>query len=1682
MKAKPISQKGQVAGAVFFLILLAAAVVSFVTIFSAEKYNPPVRLDRDYDRSAMKGALGPEAVGGRFGEIIALGSRFPGQEGLERTAAMIKDEFASAGLEVYTQDVMIPAPLSDGGKGSLEVGGKTIDVLPLRPNYTQPVVTPAGGLDGELFLVTEENCRKEKRFDDKIAVVDLSRPLFKELGLNPGQYVELGFKGIVLTHSSGLEEAPWPLIVNSMVVRTMPLNLVRVAAGPEVLSHIGEKANLKSVSRWRNAKTENIVGVMRSGNPSAAGKKALVIPFTYDASSVLPDMAQGPLQALRLSVAMQILKGLAPHRNAFERDVIFIALTGQSQNMVGSSRMISLIGEYGRNDSVRVRIDSERSENEKRLASLLRIREGMENPDIAVAGLVAQADAFVKGLSPDDRKVFADRVSAVMRRAVFGQSEVLLKAEIEYKRDPDDLSSAEFARFREAKKLYDDINNMSALPLPRALERPMASQKVFLDSAGNMCHLRDALISDIGNLVKYHEACRVTIEKDVKISSVFSSYGNILVYSPQLHPSLSGQTGGTETLSYVAGNFSESSANNGESANLFGQLVTDSAYALGLERSVSVAKPSGSWVYSGNHGGAGFESNPWAVVSLPAFTLISPKNAAETHEHPFVQPAFTNLASIASSLQVAGEVAIAAARGYGNFGRLPFCATYSYHGSVFASGVGNSVVPNYAMAGALVASLDSKPYAFTDPYGRYKYPFLVMPNHIWLRRKAPEAFYFGQSGLIEYVKDNGVSAQNIYKSSEMPTVDAPVNLILYRGAPVAILNIINPQSMKAYTGIDFLSSSGLAAFDSVSPYRGTVGMMNFLPPKEYFYLTMKAGAPGNELVATTRAFCLGVLNNDTDKHFKPSDDEIDGAGYLAWDTPFLRNITREAESSMAWLASKRLDLQNRYGMADEMTRSLDSEAKEISADDSENGASRPLLARRRNLRRSLSYLILNHPVIRGSVTEAVCGILWYMGLLVPFIFFFEKLVFGFTDVRKQILAQGAIFLVVFALLRLLHPAFHMIRSSAMILLGFVIIIIVASVTSVLSTKFQENLDALRASQGIVKGAQGNTFGIIMTAFMLGLNNMHKRKVRTGLTCATLVLMTFVMICFTSVQSNILEKERAIGKAAYQGILVREKQFRAISQNEVDALNASYGEDYTVNVRQAHIGSINVGNATVSVPNFQVTHGEGEKALTRTVKAGLCFTPTEPLASSIKLLTTNGWFTAEQMALTKGPYPVIIPDDVAEQIGVLPKDVNEGPVPVKISGNDFFVWGIFSSADFASATDVDGENLIPFDIEAISAPLMSDGYVLAEDIDPRVQPSDLILGLVNQLPCMTEKERRVVSVVVDMGSKPYSTVRSEINGYLIQTGRDAEYGLDGTAFNGRRARARSMAGMADLIIPLIIAALTVLNTMKGSVYERKTEIFVYNAVGIAPRYIFFMFVAEALVYSVVGAVLGYILSQGTGRILTLLNLTGGMNMNFTSVTTIYASLAIAAATLASTYFPARSAIEIAKPTDDAGWTLPKPDDDDSITFSLPFTFTHYDRIAVLSFFYNYFENLGEGSSGAFYSGLPKLTVSDRTDPLDNDAYIPRLEVQVWLKPFDLGVSQLITIDLPKDPDTGEYISTMRLVRLTGTRDAWVRLNKPMVALIRQHFLHWRAVPKATKKDYFERAKQILEEGLLEEAKA
>ena len=101
------------------------------------------------------------------------------------------------------------------------------------------------------------------------------------------------------------------------------------------------------------------------------------------------------------------------------------------------------------------------------------------------------------------------------------------------------------------------------------------------------------------------------------------------------------------------------------------------------------------------------------------------------------------------------------------------------------------------------------------------------------------------------------------------------------------------------------------------------------------------------------------------------------------------------------------------------------------------------------------------------------------------------------------------------------------------------------------------------------------------------------------------------------------------------------------------------------------------------------------------------------------------------------------------------------------------------------------------------------------------------------------------------------------------------------------------------------------------------------------------------------------------------------------------------------------------------------------------------------------------------------MSDRLDERADDAYIPQISTTVWLKPFDLAVSQVMTLSVPTDEDTGEYVAEIALERLSGTRESWLRLNVGFVRLVRQHLLHWRAVGADEREEMFGEGRDLLE---------
>ncbi len=1682
MKERGSGIIGQIVTAVALIVVTFVAIGIFLHVFAPKPYESKVAPFSGYDPAPMQSAVAPTAVRATMDTIVDFGSRFMGQPGFYKTEEFIKAQYEAAGLEVLEQDIDTPAPRTTLAEVLSPTGERLpAKLYPFMPNQMQPMVTPEEGLTGELVLLNDEVLRTRPSFLGVIGLLNNADKAPEGFGYDWIKYAQLGISALIITHPDGMDKIVWSS--TATMTSTNPVNYVRLVATPDILGYVGQQITLRVKTEYARVASRTIVAHLPAKQEA---KEVVVVCSTYDAASLLPDSAPGFANALSTATTLNMAKAFRGYQSALRRDVIFVNLGAGVVAQDALNELLWATGTAINPASRRPEIVVLQKENETRLKQVQEVQDCFKDPDFASdPNATAQKKA---GLPPATRAFLEEQSKYVLNTLVFELSEDLLQAKLVFEREGGkDLSLPSYAAYQVVKEKYDAAFSSAGYNLGKLL----ATKADFVRDY----RIQDLLQARFEELLAFHQAQQRRLEQSLALHDLFRQYSGVLVICPQLVTS--GDRKLPETISFSMGQDTK----HGEQAQALKNLLTDAVARLGVAQQITldfVGKDQGSKV-STTTSLIPLAAALWSAYSYPAYSVVNGTGLYAEWADPVEHPTSRDLESIHYSLAVLGEATLSAALGNGRFTSLTTSRwIQDYYGRVYCSNVGESIIPNYPLKNALIATkqwgapLGWYPGWFpqriflTDPYGRYDHrssPGTLQSNP-WLL--SPDCAGYGRDGVIAYMKDEGLSAQSIYKSMEIPgnALNRPINLVAYRAAPVSIMDMINPQTFKPFSAATLISEKSLAAFPSTNLNMDDGICTTFVKPDERFYVTLKAGSVQNELVQVIRSFMLGTALEDAlaQQPVAGLGKEIQGAGYLPADTPRVLGVPMEIAKSMIFVNGRRLALADNYGMADERTKQFQTKSVELAeaaADPNEPEHAAVLQARD-----SATYATLNHPVLRQTISEAVVGILWYLGLLVPFVFFFEKLVFGFNDIRKQLGANLIIFLVVFGLLRMLHPAFMMLRSPTMILLGFLIFLFSTGITLLFWGKFQQNLEQVKQARGQVTAAEVNRMGVVGTAFMLGLNNMHRRKLRTGFTCATLILLTFVMICFTSIRSDIVDQATAVGKAQYIGFLVKNEKFIPLSDAELFAMQTKYGEKYAITQRVMYVGTEEWPANERNNPTLELIYETGPDQ-SRSVNGDslLLFGAKEPLVKHMKFLTPNCWFTEAQQQAQTGDIPVIISDAMADKLGINPQMVEQDGLTAALNGQKCLIQGIFDSATLNELTDLDGKTLLPFDITAFANvnksadPSTGVLTVIAEDTDPRIDAAKIILAPARPMALTVDTSSRIINsiAVVLREGTPYKQAKSVIDSYLEQSGKATYYGLDNYAFLGKRTRQSTLLGSIDMLIPLVIAALTVLNTMKGSVYERRDEIFVYNAVGIAPRYIFFMFFAEAFVYAVVGSVLGYLLSQGTGTVLTLTGYTGGLNMTFTSATTIYASLAIAASVFASTYYPAKSAMQIAAPAEDAGWQLPEPEGD-VVGFNLPFTFDYRDRIAVLSFFHKYLVDHGEGSSGAFFAGPPVLGISDRTDPLADDGYIPQLAVTIWLKPFDLGVSQHIVISLPTDPETKEHVANVQMNRLSGSLENWKRTNHGFVTLVRRHFLYWRAVGPTERAAMFVEARELLQADL------
>lgn len=754
----------------------------------------------------------------------------------------------------------------------------------------------------------------------------------------------------------------------------------------------------------------------------------------------------------------------------------------------------------------------------------------------------------------------------------------------------------------------------------------------------------------------------------------------------------------------------------------------------------------------------------------------------------------------------------------------------------------------------------------------------------------------------------------------------------------------------------------------------------------------------------------------------------------------------------------------RYGIVLEGLETLHAEAHQALRDAEERLAAHDYTGYFENVREALGLEARIYPDVRGTANDTVRAVIFYFALLLPFAFFCERYFFAAAEIRKQLFGFAGIFLGVFLLLRWVHPAFKLSGSPYIIFLAFVILALGCLVVFIVVGRFK---DLIQRRRGAASGLHETDVGRMSAGFaaiILGISNLRKRRLRTGLNAATLTLLTFSVASFTSVQQGIsFYKLPRATEPAYEGALVRDRAWTAMQESSLRFIESAFAQQALVVPRAWQLSQVQTERAFMEFEALD----SGQSAFAHGIVG---FTPEEPRVSDIDdhLLAGRFFEPGEQDV-------IILPDILASVVGVTAQDL--GTARLRLFGHEYTVIGILDSEALRSLVDLDGEPLTPVDTVTEAGKLNSQ-----RTQDPRTTAAAALESFNHLEPGQTlylPYER-----VMAMDGRLYSIALTEFTdtGSMIESIEDFMSRVALTIFVADDERvvayssigSTSLSGAGQLFVPILIAALIVLNTMMGAVYERSREIGVYSVVGLAPSHISMLFLAESTVFATFGGVAGYLLGQLSYLGMLTFDI-AGITLNYSSLSAVWATMVVVLTVYLSTLYPARMAADMAVPDVTRQWQFPEPDGD-VWRFDFPFTVGGAEVPAIYAYLKVVFDAYGEGSIGDFIARDVEVRV-ERGGIEGATAQEPAFDLRMtaWLAPYDLGISQAVHLRALSTGEHHIYRIEMELQRVSGDVASWVRMNRNFLNVLRKRFLVWRTLPQTLRDDYRERSAALLAPG-------
>ena len=1561
-------------------------------------------------------------------EFSSTGNRSCGSQEAMVSAQFIKSYFKNLGFDkIGTQTFQSPVRAKTDTSIQITRTGQIFDIDPFLSNTISPGTIGKPGLTGSVVYVGQGEIKdfNNKIIKDSIILMDL------DSGGNWINALSLGAKAIIYVYTATpdkflfkdkLELSPvnFPRFIISRQKADKlfpefqkPVKLLeKPLANTQKDTQENTIATITSDLKWSNADVENIY-CMIPGSDNKLMDELIIVESFYDTSGFIPDKSPGADQSCSIASLLDLAGFLKD--NPPKRSILLVATAGYGNSLAGMREMIWSIKAKSRNQKKRFsKYKKEIEQSEQNLALIIQFKKQL------ISLLNDSYTPDNNQIDPKQLKQIQDNIIDIIKTGIDQLSNRLMQLRLEEERNEvliKKIAEQRMALKRlENKKDFTGLNTDETLLIidliPSAIEK---LEKIIKSAQLQKNNLKSAMA--FKKLIKSKKIMTI-------ISLHLSSHGNgigafnqgwlydikktVNIFSP-----------------YVKLNNTILEAGRNTAKKLERDNILKDTLRPSLHR---------SWQ-------SFFKDTPALggevsrLAAFLGFTFVTTNDSRQLWGTPHDKNEKMDMANAAKqSLFVSNLIAdIASSRDLSvsklpknGFATLEGNASFLRHGAVFADAPApGSMILSYQGPGIF--------YNLVDESGNFLIKG-ISTKKLTLHKVILEGYKFDTlTGKTIWAVDKNKTTKARYRVKVRKN-SMKTDLIMFRCNQTTILNLLEPRTFQYMTKMQILD----ARMDA--------------KPVRYWYsrIDTRSSLISSIYLQPGTRLKLSLSDSILSKKFiltHAGKDHPEGNGYRIDTTPLIAPTQYLAARDMWSMLNPRIDNLEKKGINNQKIKTLQTEGNKSLKDaqdyftamtyDKFFSASGNALA--------LAGRVYDH--VQSIQKDVLYGVLFYIMLFAPFAFCLERFMFAFINIYKRIAGFLCIMLVLITIIYNVHPAFELAYSPIVIILAFFIIGLSAMVTWIIFNRFENEMKRLQR-----QGRRGNEGEIsflkaFAASFFMGLNNLRRRRTRTVLTCTTLIILTFTIMSFTSVK-NIRQHSKLLynSHAPYQGLLVKQINWKTLDERAFKIIENTMASDMIAAPR----AWLDNANRTQSVKIPVIS----EKA--RSQANGLIgLSHKEPQISKLSEQILQGrWFTGSDQ------YSIIIPQRMAKILKLPDLDSNKPDSKefyIKLWSIPFKVIGTFSGKDFDQFKDLDGEPITPaiFPDEIFQQTTESEMEALesGEDVkafQSRYKHIPFDQTVIIPYKTLISLGGNLKSVALKYKNEPVSSESTfqmaDRFGLWLFSGEDKG------VFLYNASDSLNYSGLPNVLIPILISMFIVLNTMIGSVQERKREIGIYTSIGMAPSHVSIIFIAEALSYAVLSVVLGYILAQVVVTVFAGTSLLSGLTVNYSSLGGVFAMAMVMLVVILSSIYPSRVAASIAIPDVEKSWEMAKAKGN-QLDIELPFLIKTQELSSVFGYLYELFDTHRAVSHGIFSVGRLKMEAGHK------------INFTAWLAPFDLGVMQQVIFNVKESSYFKNYMEIdMTILREAGEHNTWWRVNKRFVNLIRKQLLIWRSMDDTEKQTF------------------